>query len=97
MKEINIQEKLKSIEEMLKNSTDKPLNFDEACKYLSISKSYLYKKTCRKEIPYFKPNGKLIYFSKNELDTWIFRNRYKTNSELEAEAESFVNRERGVK
>lgn len=93
MAEKNLKEELQEIKKLLSVQTDKPLNFDEACKYLNISKSYLYKKTCRKEIPYFKPNGKLIYFSKVELDSWIFRNRYKTNAELEAEAESFVNRE----
>ena len=34
---------------------------------MGISKSNLYKMTHRHELPFFRPNGKLIYFEKAEL------------------------------
>ena len=43
------------------------LNVDEAILYLGISKSNLYKKTSAHKIPHYKPEGKIIYFKRNEL------------------------------
>ncbi|HSH67953.1 MAG TPA: helix-turn-helix domain-containing protein [Bacteroidia bacterium] len=54
---------------------DKPLNFKEACAYLGFAPSYLYKLTYRKIIPHYKPSGKMLFFSKADLDEWIFKNR----------------------
>jgi len=68
-----ILEKLSKLEELLKKKDDKPLTFKEACVYLGYAPSYLYKLTYKKVIPHYKPTGKMIFFSKNELDEWIFR------------------------
>lgn len=62
------------------------LSFDEACKYCNISKSKMYKHTSNRNIPHYKPEGKLIYFKKSELDDWLLRNRQSSNEELEREA-----------
>ena len=35
----------------------------EASAYLGISESYIYKLTSLKQIPHYKPNGKLVYFN----------------------------------
>ena len=43
----------------------------EAAKYLGLKPSYLYKLMMRRAIPYYKPNGKLCFFSKADLDTWL--------------------------
>ena len=69
-----ILQRLFTLEELLKKKDDKPLTFKEACTYLGYAPSYLYKLTYRKVIPHYKPTGKMIFFSKNELDEWIFRN-----------------------
>ena len=68
-----ILQKLSALEELLKKKDDKPLTFKEACAYLGYAPSYLYKLTYRNVIPHYKPTGKMIFFSKNELDEWIFR------------------------
>lgn len=70
-----VLEKLSSLENLLKKKDDKPLNFKEACAYLGFAPSYLYKLTYRKIIPHYKPSGKMLFFSKAELDEWIFKNR----------------------
>jgi excisionase family DNA binding protein len=68
-----ILKKLFAIEDLLKRKDDKPLTFKEACNYLGYAPSYLYKLTYRNVIPHYKPTGKIIFFSKRELDEWIFK------------------------
>ncbi len=51
------------------------LNFNEACKYLDVSPSHLYKLTSTKQVPHFCPQGKKLYFRRDELDAWLQRNR----------------------
>jgi excisionase family DNA binding protein len=65
-----VLEKLTSIENLLKGKNDKPLNLIQAAEYLGLRKSYLYKLTSKKLIPHSKPTGKVIFFSKVELDHW---------------------------
>lgn len=61
----------------------------EAARYMGISLSYLYKLTMRKEIPHFKPMGKVCYFNRIELEKWLQRNRISSNDELNAKAQSY--------
>lgn len=51
------------------------LGFDEACKYIGVSKSLLYKLTAAKEVPHYKPRGKMLYFNRAEIDNWLLQNR----------------------
>lgn len=51
------------------------LTFEEACIYLGRSASFMYKLTSGRLIPYYVPNGKLIYFKKTELDEWVLHNK----------------------
>lgn len=89
MKQDSILEKLTNLETLIQQ-TDKPFSMNEACHHLNISKSFLYKLTHRREIPFFKPNGKKIYFLKTDLNNWLLRNRVSSNEELEQEAIDFV-------
>lgn len=66
------------------------LTAEEAASYLGISKSYLYKLTMRRAIPHFKPEGKLVYFRRNELEAWLCRNRVATQDELDAQAARYI-------
>ena len=67
------------------------LNFNEACAYLDLSQSHLYKLTSARHIPHFCPQGKKLYFRRDELDSWLLRNRQLTNEELqETAADSFT-------
>jgi excisionase family DNA binding protein len=59
------------------------LSFEEACSYCGISKSKMYKHTSSNNIPYYKPEGKLIFFKKEELDEWLLRNRQSTKEEMD--------------
>lgn len=62
---------------LLENSiytTKKVFTFQEACMYIGVSESLLYKLTSSKEIPHYKPRGKMLYFAKEELDEWLLKN-----------------------
>ena len=70
------------------------LNFNEACGYLNVSPSHLYKLTSSKQIPHFCPQGKKLYFLRLELDSWLQRNRQSTVQEHEAEATTYLTRKK---
>jgi excisionase family DNA binding protein len=63
--------RLSNIEKLLEERKTKPLNLVQAAQYLSISQSHLYKLTSQRKIPSHKPNGKYLYFYKDELDAWV--------------------------
>lgn len=55
-------------------TTKRVFTFQEACMYIGVSESLLYKLTANKEIPHYKPRGKMLYFAKEELDEWLLQN-----------------------
>ncbi|MCK5136619.1 MAG: helix-turn-helix domain-containing protein [Bacteroidales bacterium] len=70
-------------------SLTKPiLTFTEGCQLTGISNSYMYKLTSQRKIPHFKPNGKLIYFDRGELISWLKSNRITTVKEELAQSKS---------
>ena len=66
------------------------LSFEEASRFLNLSKSYLYKLTSGNLIPHYKPQGKMLYFEKTELEAWLRRNPIRTQAQTEAEAQKYV-------
>ena len=64
----------------------KILTFDEACEYCGLSASSMYKHTSSKNIPHYKPQGKLIVFKREELDNWLLQNKQITQEEIEQKA-----------
>jgi excisionase family DNA binding protein len=83
MKTLNTVNQLDRIENLLTEQAVERLTFKETCEYLNYSKSYLYKLTHRHAIPFYKPGGKKIFFLKKDLDKWIFRNRIRSEEELD--------------
>ena len=63
------------------------MNLEQLCAYTGLSKSYIYKMTSDNLIPYFRPTGKILFFEKSLIDSWILRNRVKTQAEIKAESE----------
>ena len=62
--------------------TKEVLTISEASAYLGLSESYIYKLTASKQIPHYKPNGKLVYFNRKELCDWALRNQVKPHQEM---------------
>jgi len=85
--------KLKNIELMLQQQNllqKDALNLNEACAYLDMSASHLYKLTSQKQIPHFCPQGKKLYFRREELNEWLLRNRKDTTEEIETKAANYL-------
>lgn len=89
MDNIKLDERLSRIENLLLG-TKKVLTFDEACDYTGISRSYMYKLTSANLISFSKPNGKIIFFSKEKLDAWLLSNGKKSALEIKKEANDYV-------
>jgi excisionase family DNA binding protein len=92
----SIDDRLRNIEALLL-SQKTVLNFDEVAAYIGLSKSYLYKLTCSGGIPCYKPQGKHIYFNKQEIDQWLLQNRKATTREIDHQAATFVTLKNGLK
>lgn len=70
--------------------TKKVLTFEEAANYTGMSKSCLYKLTSQKIVPHYKPNGKMIYFDREELENFLLSVRVKPQSEIDEAASTFI-------
>jgi hypothetical protein len=46
----------------------------------------------RKEIPYYKPNGKYCFFDKDDLDKWLRRIRIPSQDEIDEQAVAYITR-----
>jgi len=94
--ENQILENLSKSESLYRSQPTKEiLNFVEACTFLSYSKSYLYKLTHSRRILHYKPNNKMLYFKRSDLEDWLLRNRVKTADEIEQEAIDYVAKKKG--
>ncbi|WP_300697476.1 helix-turn-helix domain-containing protein [Bacteroides acidifaciens] len=77
-----LQKQTEKIENML-FSIKQTLNFKEACLYMGLSRSQLYKLAKSGHIPHYRPSGKLLYFNKQELDEWLCQNQVEESSPKE--------------
>ena len=84
-----IEERIEELESLVYASKN-VLSFEEACKYLNLSKSYLYKLTSAQMIPHYKPQGKMIYCEKDALEAWLRQNPVKTQAQISQEASNYI-------
>jgi excisionase family DNA binding protein len=68
---------------------DEILNIEEACQFMNLSKSAMYKKTSSGEIPFLK-YGKYLRFEKKVLNEILLQYRIKSNGQIEQEAIDYV-------
>lgn len=74
------ERRIKMLESLVHNSKE-VLNLEEASQYLGVSRSMLYKMTHNEVLPFYRPNGKLIFFEKAELLKWLRQNRSMSDAE----------------
>lgn len=85
---------LKQIISLLKSqalNSKEVLSIDELVLYTGLSKSHIYKLTAGRQIPYYKPKGKIVYFKREEIDSWLLRNKSLSQEELSQEVEDYLN------
>ncbi|WP_282136037.1 helix-turn-helix transcriptional regulator [Seonamhaeicola maritimus] len=81
---------IKSILENQNLTNKDVLSFEEALYYMKVSKSFLYKLNSRGEITYYKPNGKLVYYRRSDLDDWMLKNEVKGVGALENDIDNYL-------
>ena len=59
----------RQIEELQKrmDAVEDILEVEEAARFMDIARSSLYKMTSDRSIPFYRPNGKMIYFEKADI------------------------------
>lgn len=68
------------------------LTIDEAAAFTGLTSSTVYKLSSTQHIPHYKPRGKMLYFERAELETWLLQRRIKTTTEIETEAANHLKR-----
>ena len=68
---------------------DQLFTIQQAADFLTLSVPTLYNLVSRKEIPYMK-KGKRLYFSKEELTSWLKSGRKQTMAEIQTEADAYL-------
>lgn len=86
-----LQGRVQSLEQLLHQGKD-VLTLEEAAKFMGIARSSLYKMTHEQTIPFYKPNGKMIFFEKSDLLAWVRKNRVSSETEISEEAERIIQR-----
>lgn len=61
----------------------------EVARYMGISLSTLYKLTMLGKVPHYKPNGRMCYFNRHEVEQWLQTNRVATDAELNDRANAY--------
>lgn len=85
-----ILEKLNRIERYSLLAAKNVLCLEDVAILTGLSKSYLYKLTSSNQIPYYRPNGKTIFFDRNDVEFWMKQNRIATAREIDQQATSYV-------
>lgn len=73
--------------------TEQLLTVHEAANFLNLSVPTVYSKVSRGELPVMK-RGKKLHFSSTELMQYLKNGRKKTNSEIDREAENYLQKHR---
>lgn len=82
-------QRLANIEAMMAG-TKKVMTMDDLAAYSGLAKSTIYKMTSNQEIPHAKPNGRYIYFDRDEINAWLLRNKVLTAEQINMEAATYV-------
>ena len=81
-----LDERLQKIEQHTLLAAKKVLTIEDVVLLTGLQKSYLYKLTHLRQIPHYKPNGKYIFFDREEIEQWQKQNRVATEMECEQAA-----------
>lgn len=63
----------------------KYLGIEQAAEFLGMTRNQVYKLTCKRELPYYKPTGRALYFLIDDLEEFQSRGRQKSRYEEESE------------
>ena len=71
---------------------DEVLTLTQAAELLDLKPDTVYQLVHERKIPFSKPNGRRLYFSRAELTAWVQRGRKRTATEIAADASQHLTR-----
>ena len=86
-------EYLLSLIKFLIETQHQPIKHEKVWKQRKVMRKNFaqnYKMTHSRKIPFYKPNGKQIYFDRSEIENWMKQNRVATTDEIETEAVNYI-------
>jgi excisionase family DNA binding protein len=86
MMEEKILQEIEELKSLTLLAAKSVLTIDDVALLTGISKSTLYKMTCKKQLPHYKPNSKLLFFDRKEIEEWAKQNRVLTTEEAAQKA-----------
>lgn len=89
MENQEIIKRLDRIEHYSLLASKEMLTLNDVAALTGLSKSYLYRLTCTHQIPYYKPTGKVMFFSKGEVEDWMKQGKVKSLLESEQDADNY--------
>ena len=93
----SIQNDVKQIKQFIKEQSilrKEILTLEEVTWYLGLSKSSLYKLTSKREIPFYSPGGKKLYFKRSEIENWVYKSKVTPIDEVESELQEYLSRDK---
>ena len=87
-----INQMLDKIERNSLLSAKNVLTLEDVSYLTGYSKSKLYKLTCDRKIPHYKPNRRVLYFDRQEIEDWMRQNRIASTDEIETQAAEYNHR-----
>lgn len=87
--EQNILQELAEIKRNTLLAAKNVLTLSDVALLTNLSEGYLYTLTSKKLISHYKPNGRLLYFDRSEVEEWQKRNRITTVEEAEGNAAAY--------
>ena len=90
MKEKMILERLTTIERYRLLAAKNVLTINDVVLLTGLTKQHIYKLTSARKIPYYRPNGKNVYFDRKEIEDWMRQNRHNTQNEAEQKAAAYI-------
>jgi excisionase family DNA binding protein len=94
--EEKIIEQLNRIERNSLLAAKNVLTVEDVALLTGMSKSWIYQLTSSHQIPYHKPNNRLIYFDRKEIEEWMLQNRIGTTKEADEAANEYMVRTTGT-
>jgi excisionase family DNA binding protein len=92
-----LEARLSKLEASLQIGTKEVLTLSDVSLLTGLSKSHIYKLCSTGGIPFYKPFGKVNYFNRLEILSWMQQNRHSTKKEIESQASTFITLKKGGK
>lgn len=87
MEDMELKARLERIERNALLAAKNVLTVKDVALLTGLSVSYIYHLTSKNKIPYYKGGGKMIYFKRSEIETWLLQSKVLTVQESKQSSE----------